>query len=76
MTTSISAHPERNTVTGECHAVWGGLDRERQISFDVPYMWNLKRKKKKKKKQMNVFVAQGQTHKLKEWIYGYRVGGA
>lgn len=48
MTTSISAHPERNTVTGECHAVWGGLDSERQISFDVPYMWNLKRKKKKK----------------------------
>ena len=25
---------------------------------------------------MNLFVAQGQTHKLKEWIYGYRVGGA
>ena len=48
MTTSISAHPERNTVTGECHAVWGGLDRERQISFDVHYMLNLKRKKKKK----------------------------
>ena len=25
---------------------------------------------------MNLFVEQGQTHKLKEWIYGYRVGGA
>lgn len=70
MITSISAHPERNTVTGDYRAGWGGLDRERQISYDVPYMWNLK-----KKIQMNLFVERGQTHKLKERIYGYRVAG-
>ena len=29
----------------------------------------------KKKIQMNLFVEQGQTHRLKEWIFGYRVGG-
>ena len=70
MITSISAHPDRNTVPGDYRAGWGGLDRERQISYDVPYMWNLK-----KTIQMNLFVEQGQTHKLKERIYGYRVGG-
>ena len=48
-------------------------DRERQISYDTTYMWNLK-----KMIQMNLFTKQKQTHRLREPIYGYqgaRVGG-
>ena len=28
---------------GDGHAGWGGLDRKRQISWDVAYRWNLKK---------------------------------
>ena len=28
------------------HAKWSKSDRERQISYDITYMWNLKKKKK------------------------------
>ena len=34
--------------------------RERQISYDIAYMWNLK----KKKVQMNLFTKQKQTQDL------------
>ena len=27
---------------GDCHVEWSGLGTERQISYDVAYMWNLK----------------------------------
>ena len=26
----------------DCHTEWSKLDRERQISYDIAYMWNLK----------------------------------
>ena len=26
-----------------CHTEWSKLDRERQISYDIAYMWNLKK---------------------------------
>ena len=57
-------------------ATWMGLDvilsevRERQISYDITYMWNLK----KKKIQMNLFTKQKQNHKLREQTYGYQRG--
>ena len=35
-------------------------DRERQISYDITYMWNLK----KKMIQMNLFTKQKETHRL------------
>ena len=25
------------------HTKWNKLDRERQLSYDIPYMWNLKK---------------------------------
>ena len=28
------------------HAKWRKSDRERQISYDIAYMWNLKKKKR------------------------------
>ena len=37
------------------------LDRERQISYDIAYMWHLK-----KKMEMNVFIKWKQTHRLRE----------
>ena len=39
------------------HTEWGLPDRERQVSYVVTYMCNLK----KKKIQMNVFIKQEQT---------------
>jgi len=40
--------------------------RQRQVSYDIVYMWNLK-----KKIQMNLFTKQKQTHK--EQTYGHQV---
>ena len=37
------------------------LDRERQISYDIAYMWYLK-----KKMEMNLFIKWKQTHRLKK----------
>ena len=44
--------------------------RERQISHDVSYMWNLKKKMIK----MNLFTKQKQTHRLQKQTYGYQRG--
>ena len=27
----------------DCHTEWSNSDRERQISYDIAYMWNLKK---------------------------------
>ena len=27
----------------DCHTEWSKSDRERQISYDITYMWNLKK---------------------------------
>ena len=41
------------------------------MSYDIPYMWNLKKKKIK----MNLFTEQKQTHRHKKQTYGYQRGG-
>ena len=46
----------------------GKSDRERQISYDSTYV------ESKKLIQMNLFVKQKQTHRLREWIHGYQWG--
>ena len=28
----------------DCHTEWSNSDRERQISYDIAYMWNLKKR--------------------------------
>ena len=38
-----------------------------QVSYDITYMWNLK----KKKTQMNLFIKQKSTHRHKKQTYGY-----
>ena len=45
-------------------------DRERQVSYDITYMWNLK-----KKIQMNLFTKQKQTHRHRKQTYGDFPGG-
>ena len=42
--------------------------RERQISYDITYMWN------NKMIQMNLFTKQKQAHKHRKQIYGYQRG--
>ena len=53
------------------HPTWSKSNRERKISYDITYMWNLKKKMIK----MNLFTKEKQTHRLREWIYGYRGEG-
>jgi len=43
--------------------------RERQISYDITYMWNLKKMIK-----INLFTKHKQTHRLRKQIYGYQRG--
>ena len=52
------------------HTKWSKPDRERQISYDIAYMWNLK----KKKIQMNLFTKQKETHRDRKQTYGYQRG--
>ena len=44
--------------------------RERQISYDITYMWNLN----KKMIQMNLFTKQKQTHRHRKQTCGYQRG--
>ena len=52
------------------HTKWSKSDRERQISYDSTYMWNLKKKMIK----MNLFKKQKQIHKYRKQTYGYQKG--
>ena len=55
-----------NDEPRDLHTEWSRSGRERQIPYDITYMWNLKKKKKKDMKEK-------QTHR--EWTYGYRGWG-
>ena len=44
-------------------------DKERQILYDITYMWNLK-----KMVQMNLFTKDKQSHRCRKQIYGYQGG--
>ena len=48
----------------ECHIEWSKSDREGELSYDIPYMWNLKRN------DTNELTKQKETHRLKAWTYG------
>ena len=39
-------------------------DREEEIAYDIPYMWNLIRK------DSNELIKQKETHRLREQTYG------
>ena len=58
---------------GEYYAKWNKSDRERQILYDITYMWNLKNTTKKEKqkynKLMNITKKQ-QTHRHREQTDG------
>ena len=51
------------------HTKWSKSDRERQISHDVTYMWNLKNKM-----QLTLFTKQKQTHRHGKQTHGYQRG--
>ena len=46
----------------ECHTEWSKSDREGEILYNVPYMWNVK-----EMIQMNL---QKETHRLRKQTYG------
>ena len=46
-----------------CQTEWSKSNRERQISYNITYMWNLKRMI-----QMNLFTKQKQTLKTNLWL--------
>ena len=55
----------------DCHTEWSKSDRKRQISYDITYMWNLK---KKKMVQMNLFTKQKYSHRYRKQTYSHQVG--
>ena len=46
---------------------WSKSDKERQISYDMAYMWNLN---KKQKIQMNLSPKQKENHRHRKQTYG------
>ena len=53
----------------ECHTEWSKSDTEGEISYDIPYMWNLKRS------DTNEFTKQKEIHRLRTWTYGFQGEG-
>ena len=51
------------------HTKWSKPDRERQISYDIAYMWTLK-----KMIQTNLHTKQKLTHRHRKPTYGYQRG--
>ena len=49
---------------GNYHTKGSESKRERQISWDITYLWNLK------KIQINLFTKQRQTHRYRKQVYG------
>ena len=45
-----------------CHTKWSKSDREGEILYDIPYMWNLK----KKNDTNDLLTKQKETHRLRE----------
>ena len=52
----------------EYYSEWSKSDRERQIVYDITYMWNVKII------QINLYTKQKQTHKHRKQTYGYQRG--
>ena len=50
----------------DCHTKWSKSDRERQISYDITFVWNLK-----KIVQLNLFTQQKQSNRCRKQTYGY-----
>ena len=48
----------------EYHTEWGKSDREGEILYDIPFMWDLKRNDELAKQKM--------THRLRERFYGFQ----
>ena len=44
----------------ECHTETSQSDREGELSYDIPYMWNLKRN------DTNELTKQKETHRLRK----------
>ena len=53
-------------VLGEHYAKWNKSDRERQILYDIIYIWNLKKYNKL------VNITKKQTHRYREQTSGYQ----
>ena len=48
----------------ECHTNWSKSDREREISYDIPYMPNLKGN------DSSELTKEKEIYRIKEWVYG------
>ena len=50
------------------HTKWSKADRERQISYDITYMWNLKKWNKW------TYLQNRNIHRHRKQTYGYQRG--
>ena len=51
----------------DCHTEWSKSDRVRELSYEIPYVQNLK-----EMIQMSLFIKPKQTHRIVEQSYGYQ----
>ena len=61
----------------ECHTEWSKSDREGEILYDFPYVWNVKRNDTsdlENDRSELTKVCEKQTHKLWEQAYGFLEG--
>ena len=54
----------------DCHTEWSQSVRERQMSYNITYMWNLKRML-----QVNLHTKQQYSHRCIKQTIGYRGEG-
>ena len=74
--------PSRSNLDGpsDYHTKWNKLDRERQISYDITYMCNLKKKvnlftkqiKNKKTKKKNFWLSKGNDRGINQ-VFGNKI---
>ena len=57
----------------ECHAEWSKSDREGEISYDIPYMWNLERNDRNEPTYKT--ETDSQTPRTSLWLQGEGDGG-
>ena len=56
----------------DCHIKWGKSDRGRLMSYDITYMWNVKKNDVKCKKMKWTYLQNNNRLRLTKQTHGYQ----